>query len=83
MWSGTSVGAHYREACRSRSAAEFLSTIEGGLRELEETSYWLELISESEVFPAHRLADLVHEAGELNAILTASAKTVRARLGRA
>lgn len=30
--SGTSVGAHYREAVRSRSDAEFISKIEGGCR---------------------------------------------------
>ena len=35
---GTSVGAHYREACRNRSHAEFISKIEGGLQELEETT---------------------------------------------
>ncbi len=46
--SGTSVGAHYREACRSRSNAEFISKIEGGLQELEETIYWLELLIESD-----------------------------------
>ena len=39
--SATSVGAHYREATRSRSNAEFISKIQGGLQELEETSYWL------------------------------------------
>jgi four helix bundle protein len=37
--SGTSVGAHYREACRSRSVAEFISKMEGGLQELDETAY--------------------------------------------
>ena len=37
--SGTSVGAHYREACRARSDAEFISKIEGGLQELDETAY--------------------------------------------
>ena len=36
--SGTSVGAHYREAFRSRSDAEFISKIEVGLQELEETT---------------------------------------------
>jgi four helix bundle protein len=40
--SGTSVGAHYREATRARSTAEFVSKIECGMQELEETSYWLE-----------------------------------------
>ena len=37
--SGTSVGAHYREATRARSPAEFISKIEVGLQELEETVY--------------------------------------------
>src|SRR5690349_15460519 len=40
--SGTSVGAHYREAKRARSTAEFVSKIEGALQELDETTYWLE-----------------------------------------
>ena len=30
--SGTSVGAHYREACRAKSDADFISKIEGGSR---------------------------------------------------
>jgi four helix bundle protein len=37
--SGTSVGAHYREGCRARSVAEFISKLEVGLQELEETVY--------------------------------------------
>lgn len=45
--SGTSVGAHYREAVRSRSDAEFVSKIEGGLQELEEAIYWMELLEET------------------------------------
>ena len=35
--SGTSVGAHYREAQRAKSDADFINKIEGGLQELEET----------------------------------------------
>jgi four helix bundle protein len=35
--SGTSVGAHYYEATRARSTAEFISKMEGGLQELAET----------------------------------------------
>ena len=45
--SGTSVGAHYREACRAKSRADFVSKIEGALQELDETGYWLELIRDS------------------------------------
>jgi four helix bundle protein len=67
--SGTSVGAHYREAMRARSTAEFVSKMEGGLQELEETAYWLELLTESEIVPESRLAGLIAEAEELTAIL--------------
>ena len=40
--SGTSVGANYREASRSRSKAEFISKTGDCLKEIEETEYWLE-----------------------------------------
>ncbi|MFO0848845.1 MAG: four helix bundle protein [Gemmataceae bacterium] len=79
---GTSVGAHYREAHRARSDAEFISKLEGGLQELEETAYWLELLVEAGVIPPEQLAPLQQEAGELTAILIASVRTVRVRMGR-
>jgi four helix bundle protein len=75
--SGTSVGAQYREACRARSTAEFISKIGAGLQELEETAYWLELIVDSEIVTAKRLADLRNEAEELTAILASSVMTAK------
>jgi four helix bundle protein len=45
--SGTSVGASYREASRSRSKAEFVSKNGDCLREIEESEYWLELLVDS------------------------------------
>lgn len=77
--SGTSVGAQYRESCRSRSDAEMISKWGGALQELEETAYWLELLAEAEVIPKERLGELSRECDELIAILTASVKTVKAR----
>jgi len=77
--SGTSVGAHYREACRARSSAEFISKIEGGLQELEETAYWCELLEESHIIAAKRLADLKTETHELTAILTACVLNAKKR----
>ena len=47
--SGTSVGAHYREACRAKSDADFISKIEGALQELDETLYWLELLGAAKI----------------------------------
>ena len=57
--SGTSVGAHYREAYRSRSDAEFISKIEVALQELEETIYWFELLIESNLISEKKLANLL------------------------
>src|SRR5690349_93233 len=70
--SGTSPGAHYCEAIRARSVAEFISKIEGALQELEETIYWLELLIEAELVSENRLRNLIQEATELIAILVAS-----------
>ena len=77
--SGTSVGAHYREGTRARSDAEFISKLEGGLQELEETLYWLELIVESEIYSEKRLGDLMQEADELTAILITCVKNTKAK----
>lgn len=77
--SATSVGAQYREACRARSDAEFISKIESSLQELDETTYWLELLVEGEIVKAAKLKDLHNEAGELTAILVSSVKTVKSR----
>jgi four helix bundle protein len=77
--SGTSIGAHYREGTRSRSDAEFISKIEGALQELEETAYWLELLSESGVVNPERLTDLQQEADELTAILVTCVKNAKQR----
>ena len=80
--SGTSVGAHYREAHRGRSDAEFISKIEGGLQELDETMYWLELLSEAKLAPQESVSELLNEANELAAIFVASVRTVKRRNGR-
>ena len=61
--SGTSVGAHYREAHRARSTAEFVSKVEVALQELDETGYWLDLLAEGGIVPATRLQDLLPQGG--------------------
>jgi four helix bundle protein len=75
--SGTSVGAHYREGCRARSTSEFISKLEGGLQELEETAYWLELLVEGEVLPADKLRSLQQETNELTAIFVTCVKKAK------
>ncbi|HSE30792.1 MAG TPA: four helix bundle protein [Pyrinomonadaceae bacterium] len=76
---GTSVGAHYREACRAKSNADFISKIEGALQELDETTYWLELLSEGGVVAPKRLVPLITEADELIRIFVVMVKNVKLR----
>jgi four helix bundle protein len=66
--SGTSVGANYREAYRARSKAEFIAKAGDCLREVEETSYWLELLVDAKIVTAEALFDLRKECDELTAI---------------
>ena len=77
--SAASVGAHCREARRSRSAAEFASKIQVAQQECEETAYWLLLIADAEMLPPSRLSDLRDEADQLMAMLLAATRTARRR----
>ena len=76
---GTSVGAQYRESQHAKSDADFISKIEGSLQELEETSYWLELLDEIGIFDSNKLEPMRQETRELTAIFVTIAKKVKAR----
>ena len=77
--SGTSVGAQYREAQHAKSDADFTSKIEGSLQELEETSYWLEILDEMDIFNSDKLLPIRTETKELTAIFVTIAKKVKSR----
>ena len=72
--SGTSVGAQYREGCRAKSNADFVSKLSGCLQELDESAYWLELLNESKILPTQKLQPLMQETDELIAIFTTIVK---------
>jgi four helix bundle protein len=80
--SGTSVGAHWREARRGRSDAEFISKVESGIQELDETTYWLELLRDSGSVKPERVQSLLGEANELMAILVTCTRKVKDRIRR-
>jgi four helix bundle protein len=73
--SATSVGANYRAACLAKSKADFIAKIGIVLEEADETTYWLELLVESNLVAQGRLSDLIRESQELAAIFAASRKT--------
>jgi len=78
--SSTSVGANYRAACRGRSKAEFNSKINISIEEADESLYWMEILVESGLISEMSITQLMREADELIAILTASSITARKNL---
>ena len=62
--SGTSVAANYRAACRARSTADFIAKMGIVEEESDETLFWLELLEESELVSATKLAPIKQEANE-------------------
>jgi type I restriction enzyme M protein len=75
--SGTSVGANYRSACRSRSKAEFIAKIGIVAEEADESAFWLELIIDCGLLNSELVLSLYHETEELTAIFTASGRTAK------
>lgn len=73
--SSTSVGANYRAVCRARSTADFVSKLGIVLEEADETLFWIELLAESGVAQAEKLALVRKEANELVSIFVASLRT--------
>lgn len=77
--SGTSVGANYRAACRSRSTAEMISKLSVVEEEADESAFWLELVGDHRLLSPARVAPLHRESGELTAIMVASRRTLMRR----
>ena len=72
--SGTSIGANYREANRSKSKADFKNKIKICESEASETQYWLEVIVEANLLARNKVKHDHEECSELLAIFTAIGK---------
>jgi len=75
--SGTSIGANYREANRSRSKADFINKIKICESEASETVYWLEIIEELNWCDIQKINLIITEANELLAIFTSISKKLK------
>ena len=71
---GTSPGAHFREALRARSKAEYVAKLNGGLMELEETLYWLEIVEAAKLMTSRKLESITAETNDLIAIFVSLIK---------
>ena len=72
--SGTSIGANYREANRSRSRADFKNKIKICESEASETQYWLEVIVDTGWITRDKMKKEYDECSELLAIFTSIGK---------
>ena len=77
--SGTSVGANYRAACRSRSPADFIAKMGIVEEETDESIFWMELLVETGIMSQERMEELTKEANEILAIVVSSIKTAKNR----
>jgi hypothetical protein len=69
-------GEHCRVP-RGRQCEQFIAKIGDCLKELDETSYWIELLTESGIIRPAKVAALMDETNQLLAILTTIAKNAK------
>ena len=67
--SATSIGANLHEADMAETVPDFCNKVNIAQKEAAESTYWLSLLHEVELFPADQLTDLQAEADELRKIL--------------
>ena len=75
--SGTSVGANYRAARRSKSTADFIAKLGIVEEEADECLYWLELLVESKKVSTDKVEHLVDQSNQVLSMTVASIKTSR------
>ncbi|MCH8124806.1 four helix bundle protein [candidate division KSB1 bacterium] len=67
---GTSIGANYREANRSRSKNDFISKIRICESESSETQYWLQIIGQMSWISKEIINPLYEECSQLLALFS-------------
>ena len=72
--SGTSVGANVAEGVRGQSKADFYAKMNIALKEGSETSFWLDILHETDYLPDSKFNDLNKKCEELISILVAILK---------
>ena len=73
--SGTSIGANVSEGIRAQSRPDFFAKLNIALKEAEETSYWLELLHETDYLTEDEFSSIYGDCEELIKLLVAITKT--------
>lgn len=72
---GTSIGANVRETINAQSRADFISKMSIALKEADETTYWLELLYETDFITDEQFSSMTSDCSEIIKILTSIIKT--------
>ena len=75
--SGTSIGANVHEAIFAQSRADFVSKMNIALKEANETSYWLLILSKTAYLESNVYISLRQDIDEMIRILISTLKTTR------
>ena len=78
--SGTSIGANYCEAVCAESPQDFIHKVSISIKEANETSFWLDLLHDSNYVDNEKYTQMSNQVEELFKMLNASAITVKQRL---
>ena len=77
--SGTAVGALVREAEFAQSPLDLANKLSIALKEANETSYWLNLLHDTDYIDENAFKSIIIDCNELIALLVSSIKTIKQR----
>ncbi|MCW3083127.1 MAG: hypothetical protein JWP12_493 [Bacteroidetes bacterium] len=80
--SGTAVGALVKEAEHAQSKADFLNKMNIGLKEANETEYWLMLLKDTDYISKNEFDSINKDCSEILRLLVSIVKTTKTTLGR-
>ncbi|MBS1491975.1 MAG: four helix bundle protein [Bacteroidetes bacterium] len=73
----TSIGANVRESQSAESKPDFIHKLSVALKEVDETSYWLELLYKTEFITNEQYESLIFDTLELRKIISSIILTSR------
>jgi len=78
--SGTSIGALIREAEFAQSKADFVNKMSIALKEVNETNYWIDILSETNFINLKMYESLKFDCEEVLKILVSTVKTSKSNI---
>ena len=78
--SGTSIGAIIREAEHAESAKDFVHKLSIGLKEVNESKYWLDLLMATDFMTKKMYDSINQDCEELLKMLISSVKTSKLKI---